>query len=762
MSIESEQSLELAVQHHSAGRLPEAEQIYRQILQVEPEQPVALHLLGVLAHQVGNNEAARELIAKAIAIKPDYPEAHNNLGLALQGLARGEEAAASYQRALDLKPDYPEAHCNLGNALLDLGKAEAAAAGYQKALAIKPDYLKAHNNLGLALRDLGRLNEAARSFDAAIAVNPDYAEAHSNLGNIFKEQGKLDRAVASFHAAIVINPGYAEAHNNLGLALFAAGQHDAATGSYRTALSLQPDYAEAHNNLGLALHSCGKLEEARASIEEAITLNPTHAAAHNNLGNVCKDLGLLEDAIAAYREALRVDPNYQFAAINLLHQLRHACQWPEVEALQSKVDARSLSPFDSVTSNADGAENLVVAKAASQAIAKKMSGLGVDFKFPESPQAKPRITLGYLSSDFHDHATAHLMQSLFKLHDRNGFKVLTFSHGQNDGSPYRAKIIDDSDHFFDLRDIGHVQAAQEIYHAGVDILIDLKGHTQQNRLEICALRPAPLIVSYLGFPGSSGADFIDYMITDHTVTPVDQEPHFSEQLIYLPHSYQVNDGSQDISDVTFARSDFALPEEAFVFCSFNSTFKIEPVMFDVWMTLLEQTPASVLWLYRSNVLAEASLKREAQARGIDPERLIFTGKLPKDQHLARHRLADLALDTRICGGHTTTSDALWAELPVLTMIGNHFASRVSASLLAALGMPELICKNLADYQALALSLAQNPDALGDLKAKLALNRLSEALFDTRRLTKNLESAYRAMWQTYLSGNPPSPIDVSEE
>jgi len=660
MSIESEQSLELAVQHHSAGRLPEAEQIYRQILQVEPEQPVALHLLGVLAHQVGNNEAARELIAKAIAIKPDYPEAHNNLGLALQGLARGEEAAASYQRALDLKPDYPEAHCNLGNALLDLGKAEAAAAGYQKALAIKPDYLKAHNNLGLAL------------------------------------------------------------------------------------------------------HSCGKLEEARASIEEAITLNPTHAAAHNNLGNVCKDLGLLEDAIAAYREALRVDPNYQFAAINLLHQLRHACQWPEVEALQSKVDARSLSPFDSVTSNADGAENLVVAKAASQAIAKKMSGLGVDFKFPESPQAKPRITLGYLSSDFHDHATAHLMQSLFKLHDRNGFKVLTFSHGQNDGSPYRAKIIDDSDHFFDLRDIGHVQAAQEIYHAGVDILIDLKGHTQQNRLEICALRPAPLIVSYLGFPGSSGADFIDYMITDHTVTPVDQEPHFSEQLIYLPHSYQVNDGSQDISDVTFARSDFALPEEAFVFCSFNSTFKIEPVMFDVWMTLLEQTPASVLWLYRSNVLAEASLKREAQARGIDPERLIFTGKLPKDQHLARHRLADLALDTRICGGHTTTSDALWAELPVLTMIGNHFASRVSASLLAALGMPELICKNLADYQALALSLAQNPDALGDLKAKLALNRLSEALFDTRRLTKNLESAYRAMWQTYLSGNPPSPIDVSEE
>lgn len=760
--MDTEQSLELAVQHHTAGRLPEAEQIYRQILQVEPSQPVALHLLGVLAHQVGNSEAARELISKAIAIKPDYAEAHNNLGLALQGLARGEEAAASYQRALDFKPDYPEAHCNLGNALLGLGKAEGAAACYQKALAIKPDYLKAHNNLGLALRDLGRFDAAVRCFETAIALNPDYAEAHSNLGNILKEQGKLDQAVASFHAAIAINPGYAQAHNNLGLGLFAAGQHDAAIDSYRTALSLRPDYAEAQNNLGLALHSRGKLEEARTSIKAAIALNPADAAAHNNLGNVCKDLGLLEDAIAAYRDALRVQPDYQFAAVNLLHQLRHACQWPEVEALQSKVDGLTLSPFDSVTSNDDGPENLVVAKAASQAIAKTMSGLSVDFKFPENPPTKPRITLGYLSGDFHNHATAHLMRSLFKLHDRNDFNVLTFSHGQNDDSPYRAKIIADSDRFFDLQGVGHVQAAQEIYRSGVDILIDLKGHTHNNRLEICALRPAPLQVSYLGFPGSSGADFIDYMITDHIVTPADQAPHFSEQLVYLPHSYQVNDGTQEISDVAFARLDFALPEEAFVFCSFNSTFKIEPVMFDVWMTLLEQTPGSVLWLYRSNDLAEANLKREAQARGIDAERLIFTGKLPKDQHLARYRLADLALDTRICGGHTTTSDALWAGLPVLTMIGSHFASRVSASLLAAIGMPELICKNLADYQALALNLAHNPAALGELKAKLALNRLSAALFDTSRLTKNLESAYHAMWETYLSGNPPVRIDVIEE
>lgn len=704
MSPATQQSLQRAIEHHTAGRYGEAEQIYQQILQADPDQPIALHLLGVLAHQTGNSAAAVDLIRKAIAIKPDFVEAHNNLGL--------------------------------------------------------------------ALRKLGSLEGAVESYGKAIAINPDFAMAHSNLGNALKEQGKLDQALASFHAALSINPEYAEAHNNLGLVLLSLGKTEQAADSFHKALAINPNYGEAHNNLGLALHSSGQLEQAVSSYHKAIALKPDYAEAHNNLGNALKELARLDDAVGAYRQALRIQPDDEHAAVNLLHQLHHACAWSEIDGLESKVkeftrrsidqgNPVTMSPLGNVTSTADGAENLAVARSKSREIASKMSAFKADFKFPAASPAKSPITIGYLSSDFQNHATAHLMLSLFELHNRDQFKVFTFSHGRNESSPYRAKIVGDSDSFFDLRHDDHLQGAEKIFQSGVDILVDLKGHTQNNRLEICALRPAPVQVSYLGFPGTSGADFIDYLITDPTVTPQDQAPYFSEQLVYLPHCYQINDRQQKISDISFSRSDFGLPDKGFVFCSFNGNYKIEPVMFDVWMALLKKVPDSVLWLYRSNDLAEANLKLQAQARGVEAERLIFTGKMPKDQHLVRYQLADLALDTRICGGHTTTSDALWAGVPVITMMGAHFASRVSASLLKAVGLPELISQNLQQYEALAYGLSQNPAQLADLKAKLSRNRLSEPLFDTPRFVKNLETAYRTMWDKYLSGEAAARIDVIE-
>ena len=345
--------------------------------------------------------------------------------------------------------------------------------------------------------------------------------------------------------------------------------------------------------------------------------------------------------------------------------------------------------------------------------------------------------------------------------DRKAFNVLSFSHGRNDESAYREKIKTGSDGFFDLEAAGHTEAARTIFDSGVDILVDLNGHTRNNRLEICALRPAPVQATYLGFPGTTGADFLDYMITDRIVTPDDHSPYYSEHLVYLPHCYMIGDHEQEISDAPFARADFGLPEKGFVFCSFNGNYKIEPVMFGVWMSLLRKVPDSVLWLLRSSDLAERNLLSEAEARGVDGDRLVFAGRMPKDRHLARCRLADLALDTRICGGHTTTSDALWAGLPVVTVLGTHFASRVSASLLDAVGLPELITHDLQDYEALAFTLSQNPDALRDVKARLARNRLSEPLFDTPRFVRNLETAYRRMWEKYLSGEPPSRIDVVE-
>ena len=698
-------ALDLAVEHHNAGRLTRAESIYQRILLGDPNQPMALHLLGVIAHQAGKNDLAVDLITRAIAVRPDCAEAHYNLGVSLQGLGKLEDAVASYQRTLAVKPDYAEAHANLGVTLQGLGELDGAVASFHRALAVKPDYAEAHSNLGNALKAQGKPDEAIASYQKALAIKPDYAEAHNNLGNALRQSGKLDDAVASYHQALAVKPDYAEAYSNLGIALL--------------------------------------------------------------------DLGKLEDAIAAYRECLRIEPDYETVAVNLLSQLRHACAWTDVAELEPKVGeftrrsireggTVALRPFDSLTSNADGSENHAVAQAKCREIAKKMSALKTGFHASGGKSPRPGITIGYLSSDFRDHATAHLMSGLFGLHDRGDFNVFTFSHGQNDGSAYREKIINDSDRFIDIQTAGHSEAAGIIFESGVDILVDLNGHTRDNRLEICALRPAPVQAAFLGFPGTTGADFLDYIITDKIVTPEDQSAFYSEKPVYLPHCYLINDHMQRISEASFTRSDFGLPAEGFVFCSFNGNYKIEPVMFGVWMNLLKKVPGSVLWLLRSNDLAERNLKSEAEARGVTGDRLIFAEDMPKDRHLARYRLADLALDTRICGGHTTTSDALWAGVPVVTMLGAHFPSRIPASLLAAVGLEELVTHGLEDYEALALGLSRNPGELRELKAKLARNRLSEPLFDTPRFVANLERAYRRMWEKHLSGEAPSGIEVIEE
>ena len=374
----------------------------------------------------------------------------------------------------------------------------------------------------------------------------------------------------------------------------------------------------------------------------------------------------------------------------------------------------------------------------------------------------PRITLGYLSGDFHDHPTAHLMGGLFALHDRDAFRVIAYSHGRDDGSAYRKRLEGECDSFVDIRDMDPGQAARRIYDDHVDILIDLKGHTEGNWLEICALRPAPVVATYLGFPGTTGAGFIDYILTDRIVSPEDHAAFYSETFAYLPHCYQVNDRTQAIAGDRVTRAGCGLPGDAFVFCSFNKNYKIEPAMFGVWMDLLAGTPDSVLWLMRGNDLAEGNLRREAAVRGIAADRLVFAGGLPKDRHLARLGLADLALDTRVCNGHTTTSDALWAGVPVITIKGGHFASRVSASILNAVGLPELVTGSLDAYAALAGELSHDPDRLRQLRDRLAENRLSEPLFDTPRFVKNLERAYQRMWERFVEGSAPRRIEVAED
>ncbi len=731
-------ALAAALEHHRGGRLDKAKRLYERVLRQQPDNADALHLLGLTAHQAGRHERAIELIGKATRISPENGHFFNNLGEAYRSAGRRDEAIRCYQQALKL----------------DASDAMAL------------------NNLGNALAEQGKMDEAAASYLRALDIDPGYAEAHSNLGDALAGQEKMDEAAVCYRRAIEINPHLAQVHDSLATALTALGQTQEAAASYHRALDIDPGYVPALNNLGNLLSSMGKWDEAEDCYRRSLEMAPDLAQVHVHLGNLLADRKKPREAIDSYRRALKIKADFSEAVAQLLHQSQMAFMWRDLEELSPRLDQLTAAeiaggesvgetPFINVSRCLDPHWNLGVARSWSREISLRVSKPAADVPRRDRDGKKAPITIGYLSRDFYNHATAHLMLSLFTLHDREKFRVRAYSYGPRDGSFYRQRIEQDCDGFADIRDLNDVEAAKRIGADKVDILVDLKGHTQGNRLGICALRPAPVQAAYLGFPGTTGADFIDYVITDRIVTPEEHLPFYSEQPAYLPHTYQVNDHRQAISERGFRRADFALPEYAVVFCSFNQAYKIEPVMFSVWADILNAIPGSVLWLLASTAFAEGNLRDEAKARGVAPERLIFAGKLPKDEHLERTRLADLVLDTRICNGHTTTSDALWAGVPVITLLGAHFASRVSASLLYALGLPELVTHSIEDYRDLALRLAQNPGDLRALKEKLAKNRRAQPLFDTPRFAKNLEHAYQGMWETHLADKRPKPIQVSD-
>lgn len=619
----------------------------------------------------------------------------------------------------------------------------------------------------------GELQQAAGLCEQLLRAQPRDPLTLSLLGAISARQRRYDRANELLSAAVSINPNDAHAHRNLGTSLQAQGKLDGAIASYKRALAIIPDDADVLNNLGNALSAQNKIGAAIACYERALAVNPRDADVHHNLANALGKEDRLEEAIASYQQALEICPDQAETLTSLLHLLQQSCAWDRLDELNARVNrlirARISenvrlpeAPLANVTRCDDPALNLSVARLRSKSIAERFETS--DIRFPISRQRRSnqdRMTVGYLSSDFRVHPTAYLMAGVFRLHSRSDFRIHAYSTGRDDGSELRKQISDHCDSFTDVSKLDPLDAARRIYDDRVDILVDLNGYTQGSRLAISALRPAPVHICYLGFPGAMGADFIDYIITDKVVTPEDQAAFYTEKFAYLPHCYQANDDSQVISERIFTASDFGLPKDTFVFCSFNQSYKIEPVMFGVWMSLLRAVPESILWLWGSNELAERNLRAAAEARGMSPERLIFSDKLPRDEHLARLRLADLVLDTRICNGHTTTSDALWVGVPVVTLRGRHFASRVSSSLLAAIGLTELVTQSLGEYEALALQLARDARALDAIRRKLAKNRRTKPLFDTPRFVTNLENAYKQMFGIFMEGQAPRIIEVPD-
>jgi len=781
---------------HQQEKLEQAKIIYEQVLAQQPRHCDALHLLGVLAFQANDHALAAELIKKAIDINPTSATAYASLGLVLQGLGRLDEALVSYDKALALKPgdaeafnnrgnvlnnlrrldealvsydkalalkpDYAEAFYNRGVALNALRRLDEALVSYDKALALKPDYAEAFYNRGAALNDLRRLDEALVSYNKALALKPDYAEAFNNRGNVLNDLRRLDEALVSYDKALALKPDFAEAFNNCGTALRELRRLDEALGSYDKALSLEPDFAEAFNNRGTALRELRRLDEALACYDKALALEPDYAEAFNNRGNVLSDLKRLDEALVSYDKALDLKPDYEFLSGKKLNLQMHLCDWSDLTAqldqLESALrqDSKVTYPFELLGLTDNPELQLLASKIWVESRPPASDVLG-DF-IQRVPDGKIRI--GYYSADFHNHATSYLMAELFEAHDDQRFELYGFSYGPDRQDEMRKRVSDGLGQFIDVTQKSDREVAKISRDMGIDIAIDLKGFTKDSRTGVFAERCAPIQVSYLGYPGTTGAHYIDYIVADKTVIPQESQQFYSEKIVYLPHSYQVNDSKRKISDKVFTRHELGLPESGFVFCCFNNNFKILPETFDGWMRLLQTVEGSVLWLLADNPTAVRNLQKEAQNRGVDPHRLVFAPRMPLDEHLARHRLADLFIDTFPCNAHTTASDALWAGLPVLTRTGQSFASRVAASLLNAIGLPELITEDQMQYEHRALSLAQDPVLLAEIKTKLVQSRSKSPLFNAQLFAKNLEAAYEEIYRRSLEAETPNHIDVS--
>jgi len=559
----------------------------------------------------------------------------------------------------------------------------------------------------------------------------------------------------------VFRSGAAEA-NEAGIALWKAGDLRGAEARFREALRRDPGHAPACSNLGMVLVEQRFLDEGLARLRQAVELDPGHAGARINLANTLHYDGQVDAAIGHYREALRLAPDAPEARVNVVKPLMDACAWREVERIVAELlelyrgapEARwaeRVTPFVSLLLPLppEFRKRLAVHRGAGLSLAYSRQRERIARS--RVPAASGRIRIGYVSGDFRNHALAHLTAGMYAMHDRGRFEVFAYSHGHADGSEYRARIESGCDRFVDVAGESFEATAGRIARDGVDVLVDLSGYAGGSRSEIFAMRPAPVQVSYLGYPGTMGADFIDYFVADAVALPERIERQFTESIARLPHSYQVNDSMQRIDEGSPDRAQAGLPREGFVFCCFNQPYKIEPGAFEAWMRILAAVPGAVLWLLHGSSSAEANLRREARGRGIDPERLVFAPPLPKAAHLARHRAAGLFLDTRIVNAGTTASDALWAGLPLLTCPGETLGSRVAASALAAIGLPELIARDTEEYVRLAVELARDAVRLADLRRKLEHNRSSTPLFDTRACVAGLERAFEVMHARRTSG-----------
>lgn len=708
------QTLQQAVQLHQAGRLAEAEQLYARLLSQAPEMFEALHLMGLL-------------------------RLHQN---------RPGEALGFMERALKQRPDAPETLTNYGLALASLDRAAEALPVLERVAAAAPRNAAVRSNIGGVLQKLGRNAEALAVLDQALVLAPRDAAALTNRGLVLHTLGRFEDAVDSFIRALTIVPASVQALNGRGLAYRALNRHADALADFDSLLRSHPGFLAALVNRAASLWSLGRVDEALAAYDAALAADPDMVEALASRANLLWTAKMaLGPALADTERLARLAPNRPGVPGDLLHMRLYAGDWRDFARGKAALDAgvRANQPvvdpfiYQGLCDSPVDLLACATHHAASNYPAQPpLCAPGVARK-----DRGARIRLGYVSGEFRTQATAHLTAGLYEHHDRARFEVIAFDNSRNDQSPMRARLERGFDRMIDITGLSDAQAAARIAGEGIDILINLNGYFGRQRMGVFAHRPAPVQVNYLGFPGTLGASYMDYILADAAVIPPGEEKFYAETVMRLPHSYQVNDDKRGLGDAP-SRASLGLPQDAFVFCHFNYSYKILPDMFASWMRILAAAPGSVLWLLKTDDLFENNLRAAARAAGVDGGRLIFAPQLPVAQHVARLAAGDLFLDSLPYGAHTTASDALWAGLPLLTCRGSAFAGRVGASLLDALNLPELIAEDLASYEVLAIALARDPARLAALRARLAAKRSTAPLFDTAATTRAVEAAYEEM------------------
>jgi len=787
---------EIATARNDAGA---ALASYSKVLELTPDSPLAHYKRANIYKNRGELAQALSDYDRAIALDPGFAHALCNRGVALAALHRPDEALESYGRAIAISADDPVVHFNRGNLLHELGRDSEAESAYARALQLQPQNLQALINRAHVLGALRRFDEARAAYDGALALAPEDAAIRFARGAVLQEQGKLTEALQDYAEALRRDPGHApayanrcvvfmkqqrwtearesidralalrpdlpEAHLNLGALYFELKQWPAALQSVERALALRPSFPEALVRRGDILAALLRRDEALACYEAAIAGRGNYAEAHERRAETLVAMRRFGEAITSYDAALAGKPDLPFTRGMRAYARLNVCEWREFAADVARVRA-GIEAGDAVCPPL-----VLLSLVDDEALHLRAAQLWAKHLAPQEAAATPaavgsghtpagKIRLGYFSCDLHEHPVATLMAEVFERHDREQFEVIAFSYGPPSQDPMRKRLERAFDRFIDVSSTADRDVARLAREQGVEVAVDLAGYTGGARSGIFAHRAAPIQVNYLGYAGTLGVDYIDYLIADRTVIPPDRQAHYRERVVYLPYSYLPNDSSRTIATCSRSRAEYGLAETGFVFCSFNNSYKITPKVFALWMRLLQAIPGSILWLSRSDPMTVANLHREATGHGIAAERLVFGERMPSAaEHLARYRAADLFLDTLPYNAHATTVDAVWSGCPVLTRLGNAFAGRAAASVLLSLGMPELVTRSAEEYERTAIQLATESQTLAAIKARLALKVASSPLFDTPLLTRHLETAFQVMAQRQRSGLPAAHFSV---